>query len=136
MRKVGTLALAFAILTGAAAPVVAQPGLALTVKAAVQADYARRLASADCAQYFRLRMVDVRNWVERARETQVEVRFTIEFLGDKTLYGNSSRARQCLGRNAGEGFFQTDTAYLSAGYVYTLSKWAEGWHIDRIELQP
>ncbi len=120
----------------AARSAAAEPQLDYGIRLAIKAHFEQRLRSETCGQYFRYYSMDASNWLWQAGGVKVQVVFAVEFLGGRTLYGNSERARKCLGRDMGEGFFQTNTSYQSAGFVYTLSKWSQGWHVDALELQP
>lgn len=114
----------------------AQSGLDAAIRLAVYRHFESRIGSEACEQYFSIYAMDAKNWLLAGDTVKVQVQFMLEFRGHKTLYGRSERARQCLGRDAGEGFFQVHMGYLSAGYIYTLSRWETGWHVDKVEPQP
>ncbi len=134
-RAVSALLLAVLAAAAAVAPAAAEPQLEQPVLLAIKAHYIERLTSEYCNQYFAYYAMDVRNYNWSANEVKVEVQFYAKFKGLKTLYGRSEGARRCLGEDKGEGFFQPDTSYESAKFVYSLSRWTTGWHIDKLEYQ-
>ena len=45
-------------------------------------------------------------------------------------------SRICLGKDSGAGFFEPAKTYPTVALVYTLSRWSQGWHVDKLEYQP
>lgn len=135
MRSVIVIAL---LVLAAALPrtSTAEPQLDQPIRLAIKAHFEERLNSDTCQPYFRFYSLDIVNWLWQPEGVKTQVVFYVEFTGSKVLYGNSARARECLGRDSGEGYFQMGQMYRSGGFVYTLSKWSQGWHVDKMEMQP
>jgi hypothetical protein len=132
------LTLLVAATTACLAPALAaaEPVLEQAIVATVEADFQERLSSPECAPYFRYASSDLRNWARRDKLAKVEIVFYVGYVSDRALYGTAQRAVDCLGRKVGEGFFVKGDNYASAVFVYTLSLWEMGWHIERIEIGP
>lgn len=113
-----------------------EPVLEHSILVAVKAHFERRLESAACGGYFELSSHDLRNWVRRDKTAKAEIVFHAQYLSDRALYGTTARAVACLGGKAGEGYFVPGRTYASAVFVYSLSLWEMGWHIDRVEFGP
>lgn len=114
----------------------AEPHLDYAVKLAIKEHYENRLALNNCTSLFRYYSVDASNWTSQGDSVRVQVVLYAEYIGKTSLYGNSEMSRICLGRQAGPEFFEPGKTYPTVGLVYTLSKWSQGWHVDKLEYQP
>jgi tetratricopeptide (TPR) repeat protein len=110
----------------------AEPYLEQPIVAELRAQFRARLAGESCREYFRLYSTDVRNWRREGDKAEAEVAFFVEYISDEALHGTALATVECLGRRVGDGLFQKGQTYRSAVFVYALSRWAAGWHIDRI----
>ncbi|UYN97617.1 MAG: hypothetical protein KIT25_12060 [Enhydrobacter sp.] len=133
MDKIVALA-ALSCLFAGARPTSAEPYLEQPLLVAIKSNFLDRLASDTCAPYFRLYSTEAENWVWlNPTAVKVHVVFYVEYTSARALYGTAQRAQQCLGRDSGQGFFEQGKTYRSADFIYHLSKWALGWHVDKIE---
>lgn len=130
------LLLVLALLAAGIQPLRAEADLEQPIRIAIKAHFEEHLASDTCSPYFRLYSMDVANWTWQGGTAKAQVVFYAQYISPKTLYGTAARTKQCLGRELGEGFFQPGQSYRTAGYIYTMSKWAQGWHVDKVEIQP
>ena len=122
--------------TAAIQPLRAEADLEQPIRIAIKAHFEEHLASDTCSQYFRFYSMDFANWTWVGGTAKAQVVFYAQYISPKTLYGTAARTKQCLGREVGEGFFQTGQTYRSSGYIYTMTKWSQGWHVDKVEIQP
>lgn len=106
------------------------------LRAAAASHFAAQLVNETCAQFFRYAGTEVANWTSNGASARIEIMFRVEYISDKALYGVSTRTLQCLGGVIGEAFFERGKSYRTPAFVYSLSLWAAGWHVDRIDLQP
>jgi hypothetical protein len=116
-------------------PAEAEPNLEYPILLAIKEHYLGRLKANGCTPYFSYHATDIANWRWNPDEVKAEVVFSVKYIGVETAVGNAERARDCLARNA-SGAFKPDEVYNTAPLVYTLSKWSQGWHVDKLELQP
>ncbi len=133
MRKLGLLSIC---LSCVAFNVRAEPFLEQPILRTIKQHFVDRLSSETCTQFFRYYSMDTRNWVWRDNTVKASVTFDVEYISTKALYGTAGRTVECLGRRVGEGYFERGKTYRAAGFVYTLSKWDLGWHVDKVELEP
>jgi hypothetical protein len=96
-----------------------------------------RLDSPQCARYFRFEGAEIVNWTTNVDGKMLaEVVFFVSYVSPQALYRDSALAAYCLGAHRGTGFFERPKIYRSAALVYSLSKWNDGWHVDRFDAQP
>jgi hypothetical protein len=120
---------------GLVRPAAADPNLEYPVLLAIKEHYLGRLQANGCLPAFRYYATTINNWRWTPEEVKAEVVFTVQYTGPEAATGNAERARNCLARNA-SGVFKPDETYQSAPLIYTLSKWQQGWHVDKLEFQP
>lgn len=102
------------------------------ILAAIKEQFQGRLMSDNCRLYFRYYAADLRNWKVDGDTAKVEMAFSVKYTSGRALYGTSPTAVECLGRKEREAFFVRDETYQSAVFLYRLSKWALGWHVDSV----
>lgn len=131
------LLVAVVFLVASRRPAAAEPNLEYSIQLAMKGHFEERLVANGCAHLFRYSAMNLANWQWLGNDTvRVQVVFLAEYIGKTSLYGSSEMSRTCLGRNAGSGFFERDKTYPTIGLIYTLSRWSQGWHVDKLDYQP
>jgi hypothetical protein len=118
-------------------PAAAEPQLDYSIQLTMKGHFEERLRINGCSHLFHYSAMNLSNWQWQGNDSvRVQVVFLAEYIGRTSLFGNSEMSRSCLGKNSGAGFFELGKTYPSVGLIYTLSRWSQGWHVDKLDFQP
>lgn len=120
----------------APAAVAAQTRFGPELRNPIVDHFQARLESEACARYFRFEGAQIVDWTADDKTARVEVVFFVSYISEQALYRDSDLTAYCLGGHRGTGFFERGKIYRSVALVYSLSKWASGWHVERVDVQP
>jgi hypothetical protein len=115
----------------------AEPRFGPELREPIVDHFRARLESEECARYFRFEGAQIVDWRADDKAAQVEVVFFVSYISDRAaLYRDAQLTAYCLGGHHGHGFFEHHKIYRTVAQIYSLSKWASGWHVDRVDIQP